>query len=165
MKRFYALVALFFIFSFIVVMPARAVAGPKLKGEMVAHKVVLGSNNEEHFVSAENVYPNDIIQYELRYTNVGDEPADDVAITGIIPEGTVYLPKSVSLPKGSKVLFSIDNGESYHPEPVEYFVEGPEGKKVKKVATPDMYTNIKWIRNVALNVGETLVVHYRVRVR
>ena len=165
MKKTYELVALIFIFSLVLSLPIQAIAGPKLKGEMIAHKVVLGTNNEEHFTSAENVYPNDIIQYELRYTNIGDEPADDVSITGIIPEGTIYLPKSVSLPEGVQVLFSIDNGKSYHKEPVEYFVAGPDGRKVKKIATPDMYTNIKWVGNGRLNVGETLVVHYRVRVR
>jgi uncharacterized repeat protein (TIGR01451 family) len=139
--------------------------GPALTGEMEAHKIILNGEKREIAVPAENVYPEDTIEYTLRYRNSGDSSAKGVDLVGPIPEGTIYLKKTASEIEGSSPLFSIDGGKTYQHEPVMYEVVTKDGAVEKKKATPDMYTHIKWSMGGAFDVGQEVVVSYRVQVK
>jgi len=165
MRRLFSMMLLVAGASLIVVSAALATGAPKLKGEMVAHRIVLNEKNEEVALSADKVYPNDTIEYELSYRNVGDMPAGGVSLIGVIPERTVYIDDSATHSPSLDVMFSIDGGKSFHRPPVKYTVVKADGEEEQRVATPDMYTNIKWLMNTELGVGKEIVVHYRVRVR
>ena len=80
----------------LVVVSASAFGGPNLAGTMEARKIVMGKENREIAVSAEKVYPQDKIEYTLRYRNVGDASASGVSLVGPIPAGTVYLEKTAT---------------------------------------------------------------------
>ena len=165
MRRMSFVFVLAFLVSMVSAFSSLAAQGPKLKGEMKAQKIVLNEKNEEVAVSADKVYPKDTIEYSLKYTNVGDQSADGVSLLGLIPEGTVYIENSATRSGGFEPLFSIDGGKSFHKAPVEYFAVNDAGKRVRRVATPDMYTNIKWAMKGSLGVGKDVVVHYRVHVK
>ena len=60
-------------------------------------------------------------------------------------------------------MFSIDGGKNYSYEPVKYKVI-KDGKVIEKVATPDMYTNIKWVVP-SLSPSEEIKLKYRVKVK
>ncbi|MEO1942249.1 MAG: hypothetical protein ABGW77_05085 [Campylobacterales bacterium] len=84
----------------------------------------------------------DIIEYRITaQNNTKDEILKNVVIKGLIPKGFIYIPKSA---RPANPLFSIDGGKSFKKPPIKYWVV-LNGKKVQKVATPDMYTNIEWI--------------------
>jgi len=165
MRRFLLAMLLVAGVSLVLGSSALASSAPKLKGEMVAHKIIVNEKNEEVAVSADKVYPNDTIEYALSYRNVGDMPAGGVSLIGVIPEGTVYIANSATGTGAFDVLYSIDGGKSYHRAPVEYTVVNERGEKEKRTATPDMYTNIKWLMTGELGVDEEVGVHYRVRVK
>jgi hypothetical protein len=83
----------------------------------------------------------DILEYRITaINNTKDETLRNIKIRGMIPTAMVYIPKSA---KPADALFSIDGGKSFKRPPIKYFVI-ENGKKVQKVATPDMYTNIEW---------------------
>ena len=88
----------------------------------------------------ERVLPGNVIEYTISAQNLKDGILKDVDIVGRIPEGTGYLQESASEPP----LFSIDGGKTFMPEPVTYTV-AEDGKEIEKIATTDMYTNIKWV--------------------
>ena len=139
--------------------------GPTLAGTMEARKIVLDDENREIAVSADTVYPRDLLQYTLRYTNVGDAPASGVSLVGPIPAGTEYLDKTATEEEAGKIRYSIDGGKSFHESPVHYTVVNESGVEERLVATPDMYTHIMWDISSVLDVGEDVAVSYRVQVK
>lgn len=138
---------------------------PKLTGEMEAHKIIKDEENREIAVSADNVYPRDMVEYVLKYRNSGNAVASGVNLVGPVPEGTVYLKETATDIEGLHPLFSIDGGKTYHKAPVTYVVTNEKGEEVRKVATPDMITHVQWRMEEALNVGQEVSVSYRVQVK
>ncbi len=153
------------LFVILVAASASAFGGPNLAGTMEARKIVMGKENEEIAVSAEQVMPQDKIEYTLRYRNVGDAAASGVSLVGPIPAGTVYLGETATEKGAMRPLFSIDGGASFHKAPVMYVVKNEKGEDERKVATPDMYTHVMWNVASALEVGTEVAVSYRVQVK
>lgn len=101
----------------------------------------------------------DILEYRITaQNNTKDEVLKNVVIRGLIPKGFVYIPKSA---RPANPLFSIDHGKSFKKPPIKYWVV-VNGKKVQKVATPDMYTNIEWTIP-EIKPQKKVVVAYRVK--
>ena len=86
-----------------------------------------------------------------------------MAIVDPIPEGTAYLPGSAT--EAGELTFSIDKGKSYKkPSLLSYEITAPDGKKEKRVASPEEYTHIKWtLPSVA--AGEKGSVNFKVKVK
>ena len=137
---------------------------PALKGRMEAHKIVIDEKNNEVAVAADEVVPKDVVEYTLRYRNTGKTPASGVELIGPVPQGTVYIEKSVSTGKGVKSLFSIDGGKTYQSVPVTYVFVSKDGKAEKRKATPDMITHIKWEMSEDLEASSFVTSSYRVQV-
>jgi uncharacterized repeat protein (TIGR01451 family) len=144
---------------------AAPAGAPDLSSTMEAHKIVLDKENREIAVSAEKVFPRDKIEYTLHYRNVGQAPATGVSLVGPIPAGTVYIDKTASNGAAVHPFYSIDGGKSYHRAPFTYLYVDASGKERRRVATPDMYTHIKWNIDGSLDAGKDLVVSYRVQVK
>jgi uncharacterized repeat protein (TIGR01451 family) len=94
---------------------AQPLAEPDVKMEMEAKKVIIEEKvvddekvKDETFVPAEEAFPNDIVQYELRYWNEGDGAANNLSIVGPIPYNTVYIPQSAVETENTEIKFSID---------------------------------------------------------
>ena len=144
---------------------AAPMSAPDLAGTMEAHKIILNKENHEIAVSADKVFPRDKIEYTLRYRNVGGAAASGVSLVGPIPAGTVYLDKTASSAASMHPLYSIDGGKSYHRAPFTYVYLDAAGTEQRRVATPDMYTHIKWNVDGALGAGKDVLVSYRVQVK
>jgi len=147
------------------VVSASAFGGPNLAGTMEAHKIVMGKENRETAVSAEKVYPQDKIEYTLRYKNIGDAPASGVSLVGPVPAGTVYLANSATESESMHPRYSIDGGKSFHEAPVTYLVTNDQGVEERRIAPPDMYTHVMWDVANVLEVGRAVKVSYRVQVK
>ena len=126
-------------------LPAQA-AG-KVTVNITASKEVVVSKNGQKVVKtvpAKKFAPGDIIIYAINYKNTGTEPATNAVIVDPVPEGTVYVTDSAS-GENADITYSIDNGKSYRKPTVLYYeIELAKGKKEKQVASPEMYTNIRW---------------------
>ena len=139
--------------------------GPELSSEIKAMKVVIDEEDHEVTVPADQVYPEDTVEYTLVYRNTGESPASDVGFVGPVPSGTTYLDKTATDIEGLSPVFSIDGGKSYHQAPVTYEVIRKDGSSEKKTATPEMITHIKWVLSGNFDVGEEATVTYRVQVK
>ncbi|MCK4235729.1 MAG: DUF11 domain-containing protein, partial [Candidatus Krumholzibacteria bacterium] len=125
MRRSLSAAVLFLVL--IVFAPSAYGQGPNLTGEMEAHKIILDEENREIAVSAEKVFPSDMIEYTLRYWNSGNASVSGVNLTGPVPAGTAYLDKTASDDEGLHPIFSIDGGKTYHEVPVTYVVITKDG--------------------------------------
>jgi len=150
----------------LVAMPLAAWAQPKVEISIKAEKevtVTAKGKQVKRKIAAKGVQPGEEIIYTLNYSNSGTEGAKDVVISDPIPEGTAYLPGSAS--EAGEVTFSIDKGKSFKkPTLLTYEVKGSDGKVLKKVATPDDYTDIRWTIP-SIPAGGKGSVSFRVRVK
>jgi uncharacterized repeat protein (TIGR01451 family) len=78
--------------------------------------------------------PGDIIVYSVTANNVSDRPVNKLRIEQKIRPGTVYIAQSATPISNASLMFSIDGGKSYSPQPVIN----------KKPAPASAYTNIRW---------------------
>ena len=141
-KHFLALIALIFF------IPAVAMAQPKITVNMKAEKevveVVSGKKITKR-VAAKSTDPGQKLIFTLQYKNNGNEKATNVKVDNPIPNNTVYIVGS-GIGKNSKMLFSIDGGKTYkQPSLLTYEATSPDGKKVKKQASPEQYTHVRWV--------------------
>ena len=150
----------------LVAMPLAAWAQPKVEISIKAEKevtVTAKGKQVKRKIAAKGVQPGEEIIYTLNYSNSGTESAKDVVISDPIPEGTAYLPGSAS--EVGDLTFSIDKGKSFKkPTLLTYEVKGSDGKVLKKVATPEDYTDIRWTIP-SIPAGGKGSVSFRVKVK
>jgi len=140
-----------------------AAADGPLMGTMKSFLVEVDEDDEEVLTETDQVKPGQVIEYALNYGNVTDGNLTDVKIVGPIPAGTVYLAGTAVVRDEIVPNFSIDGGVIYKPEPVLYTVKQDDGTEVERLATPDMYTHVRWtIKN--LLAQQKIILNYRVKV-
>ena len=131
---------------------------------MDAFRVEKDAAGKEKLVKTDKIEPSQVIEYVLTSKNVSKAALAKVTLLGPIPENTSYLAKSATQAKGLVPVFSIDKGKTFQPEPVKYKVKLPDGKEAEKVATPDMYTHVRWVVG-SIKAGESSKLRYRVSVK
>lgn len=141
-----------------------AVAADPITGVIEAHKVVIGEHGEEHFVPANEVRPQDVIEYRLSYANHGAAVVRNVSITDPVPAGVRYVEKTAKQPGNGRVEFSVDSGKSFHSWPVKITKQTADGKETTVHATPDMVTHIRWTLSGELKPEAEVMLSYRARV-
>ncbi len=135
-----------------------------LQGAMRSFLVEMNEEGKEVLTETEQVKPGQVIEYALVYGNVTDGNLSDVNILGPIPEGTVYMAGTAVIIDKITPRFSIDGGVLFKPEPVLYTVKQDDGTELERVATPDMYTHVRWtVEN--LLAQQKLTLKYRVKVK
>jgi uncharacterized repeat protein (TIGR01451 family) len=150
----------------LVVMPLAAWAEPKVAITIKAQKEVTVKINGKEVkkkIAAKGVQPGDEILYTLSYVNSGTEAATDVKISDPIPAGTAYIPGSAS--EVADLTFSIDKGKSFKKATLlTYEMKGSDGKMQHKAASPEDYTDIRWILT-SVPAGEKGSVTFKVKVK
>jgi uncharacterized repeat protein (TIGR01451 family) len=135
-----------------------------LQSTMTSFLVEQDAEGKERLTEISQVKPGQLIEYALVYSNISDRDLTEVSIIGPIPPNTQYLADSAQPSKDAIPEFSIDNAVTFQPEPVKYKVRLPDGSEEEKIATADMYTQIRWKLSI-MNAGEKLTLKYRVQVR
>ena len=139
MKKFIPLlIALVFL-----MLSAEVFAKPLLSVSMKAEKEVT-VNNVTKKVAANTVDSGDVIFYTLSYVNSGNEAATDAVLDDPIPKGTVYIAGS-AFGNDADVTFSIDGGKTFKKPSLLTYEVKINGKMEKRIASPEQYTNIRWI--------------------
>ena len=141
-RTVYALITL------LLLAPAVALAQPKISVSMKAEKEVVEVINGKQVtkrIPAQTADPGQRLIFTLQYKNDGNEKATNVKVDNPIPENTVYVVGS-GIGKNSKMLFSIDGGKNYkQPSLLTYEETLPDGKRIKKQASPEQYTHVRWV--------------------
>jgi uncharacterized repeat protein (TIGR01451 family) len=116
-------------------------------------------------VPVETAFRGDILVYTLTYRNEEKEKLTKAAFVALVPEGTVYIEGSATDAGITDIFFSIDKGSYFQKPPVKYFIKKKDGSREERIATPDMYTNVRWVFRRALAPGETGRVTYKTKVK
>jgi len=141
---------IFLLIGIFLLTPALVIAAPEVSIKTVAEKEIVETVKGQPVkkrVPAQNADPGQNLIFTLNYENRGNEKALNVKIDNPIPTNTTYVVGS-GIGKNSKMLFSIDGGKTYKaPSLLKYTVTLSDGKKVEKQASPDQYTNVRWVIN------------------
>ena len=113
-------------------------------------EVVVNENgeSENRLVAVESVIPGERVFYTITFTNVGDEPAENVVITNPIATELTYVEGSAFGP-GMDVQFSVDGGATFAVAAELTVTENGE----TRVAGPEDFTHIRWVMQGELNTG------------
>jgi len=135
-----------------------------MQGNKVVTERKDGKAAEKLVELPEEVGAGDVLQYAINGVNTSKGALRNVSVVGDIPDGTVYVYKSVNGPKDGKTLVSIDGGKNYAKPPIKEKVTQPDGS-VKEVEVPvDRYTNIRFVTD-ELGAGQKFSYTYRVVVK
>jgi uncharacterized repeat protein (TIGR01451 family) len=104
--------------------------------------------SENRLVAVESVVPGERVFYTITFTNVGDEPADNVVITNPIATELTYVEGSAFGP-GMDVQFSVDGGATFANAAELTVTEDGE----TRAAGPEDFTHIRWVMQGELNTG------------
>lgn len=160
------LIGTLFLTGFLII-PATAQEKTNITIQLTVQKKTLPGEKITEAITKETeliVNPKDILIYHLTCTNEGEELIREVVITDPIPEGTEYIIDSASGDM-AKITFSIDGGNTYQYPPLTYKVKKSDGTIQVKLATPGMYTHIRWLFSGDIRPGKSRKASFEVIVR
>ena len=138
--------------------------GP-IQGTMQAYVVEL-NDDKETLKAADDVEPDQLVEYQLTYVNKSAANVDGLTVVGPVPEGTTYVSDTANADVQAQLLVSIDGGKTFEPEPVIRTETKSTGEVVEKIIPAEQYTHLKWKAENAITAqGGTQFYTYRVRVK
>ena len=139
--------------SVILILAATAVqAQGHLEVQTTVHKqeviVNEAGETETRLVPADVVVPGESVIYTITFTNVSDEPADNVIITNPIAADLMYVDGSAFGP-GMDLQFSVDGGVTFAAADELTVTEDGEARQ----AEANDFTHVRWVMQNDLAVG------------
>lgn len=142
-----------------------AFAEAPVQGTMEAFVVEL-QDDKEKLKSALDVEPNQIVEYQLTYTNKSKSDISGLTVVGPVPEGTSYVSNTADADAVANLKVSIDGGETFESEPVTREVVKANGEVIEKVIPSEEYTHLQWVAQSAIEgKGGKQLYRYRVKVK
>lgn len=110
--------------------------------------------------------PGETIRYVVTASNTSDRQISKLVVTQPIPNGSVYVSNSATLPNfdGAKLTYSIDSGKTYTENPT-IRVKLESGEIVTRPAPVSMYTNVRWNFGDRFPAKSVANATYQVRIR
>lgn len=133
-----------------------------VKTVVSTEEVTIDENGDRHtqLVDATTVVPGDEVVYTVTFSNVSDEPAENVVITNPLAAEMTYVVGSAFGP-GSDIIFSVDGGKSFA-SPEKLFVTK---SGVEHLASADDYTHIRWVMNNEIVAGAQGMARFKARLK
>ncbi|MEA3285890.1 MAG: hypothetical protein U9Q77_00750 [Candidatus Marinimicrobia bacterium] len=133
---------------------------PKLNIQITDSKVNL-SSAEKMDGSTVSYGPGDTLRYSIVASNIGDGLMTSTEVVDPIPDGVTYVAES-ALGEDAEISFSINQGSTYMSWPPYYTVRNSKGILVKRKASPDMVSHIKWALTRDLKPEEASALEFMV---
>jgi uncharacterized repeat protein (TIGR01451 family) len=151
----------------LLLLPAMAMAAGNVDVKIKTEKLTIvkkDGKKVEKLVPATKFQPGDTLVYTINYTNNTAETVIDATINDPIPQDTVYILDSAK-GDGANITFSIDGGKTFKkPSLLVYEVKTPNGAIEKRTASPEEYTNIRWVIS-KIEAGGKGMVSFHVRLK
>ena len=136
-----------------------------LLGTMEAF-VVEKKDDKEKLIAAQDVEPNQVVEYQLTYTNKGASSISGLTVVGPVPEGTSYVSNTALADVTANLKVSIDGGLTFEAEPVTREVVKENGEVIETVISAEQYTHLQWIAQGPIEAeGGKQLYRYRVKVK
>lgn len=117
--------------------------GP-VKGEVQAFIVSVNDDGSELVRTAEEAAPGEVMEFQIIFTNDGDESVSGIQVVDSIPENTRFISDSHSSDVEASFDVSIDGGQSYESVPVRRIETQQDGTQLEVVIPAEQYTHVRW---------------------
>lgn len=153
----------FFVFTAITFLASSILAQGQINFQNTAQVEVSVRDNATGEVKtelrdADLVQPGEVVVYTSTFTNISDEPAENIQINNAVPENMVYIAFSAR-GEGAAVKYSVDGNNFGSPDSLS--VVGKDG--AERTARPDEYKEIQWVFDGELAPGESGQVSFKAR--
>ena len=146
-------------------LPFTVSADAPVQGTMQAF-VVESKKGKEILTAAEQVEPDQLVEYHLTYVNSSKDGISGLTVTGPVPEGTTYVTDTAKADVTARFRVSIDGGATFEEEPVIREVVQENGEVKERIVPADEYTHLQWqSRSQLEGKGGKQLYRYRVRVK
>jgi len=116
-----------------------------------------------HARADQNARPGDVVRYRLTFTNTAGRPVRRVQLSNPLAGGMQFVASSVRASRqDAQAEYSIDGGRTFSAQPMEEVVI--EGRRVRRPASPERYTNVRWIVDGFVAPGATVVAEFDARI-
>lgn len=137
---------------------------PDLDLKLRVEKRVVLSNAEgetrTEWREVKSLKPGDMLKYTIMYTNTSTTEARDAVIVDSVPFRSAYVSSSAK-GKNTEITFSLDGKEFQSPALLKYKAKGPDTQEQELLATPEMYTHIRWQITKPVPTGGTGKVSFK----
>ncbi len=136
-----------------------------VQGTMEAYVVEI-KNDKEVLKAADDVEPNQLVEYHLTYVNKSTSGINGLTVVGPVPDGTAYVSDTAVADAAANMKVSIDGGITFESEPVTREIVKDNGEVIETIIPPEQYTHIQWQAKSELpGEGGKQFYRYRVRVK
>ncbi len=111
---------------------------------------------QTRLVEAARVLPGAEVLFTVTYTNIGDEPVENVTITNPVPDHMVYVDDSAN-GDNTSITFSVDGGASFG-APQNLLVSDALG--TQRPATAKDYSHVRWVVDSDIAAGASGTVQF-----
>lgn len=138
-------------------------APAKVESEIAAYTITLDEEGKEQRALADVVSPGGIIEYEMTYRNVSDEPLGDFIIQGGVPDATYY--HSAEQLDALRATFEVSVADlGWATPPIMRYVDDGTGV-LRPVEVPEEeYQVLRWRLKQPITPGEEVSATYRIKV-
>jgi len=123
-------------------------------------EIVIADDGSEQtrLVVADMVIPGEEVIYTLTYSNVGQQPAENIVITNPLPAQLTYIEGSAD-GADADVEFSVDGGQIYGQ--TDQLTVASDG--IERPARAEDVTHIRWVIADPIQPGEEGIARFRAR--
>ncbi|MFK7995075.1 MAG: hypothetical protein AB8B87_13105 [Granulosicoccus sp.] len=117
--------------------------GP-VKGEVQAFIVSVNDDGSEVVRTADEAVPGEVMEFQIIFTNEGDQSVTGIQVVDSIPENTRFISDSHDSDVQASFDVSIDGGKSYETVPVLRIETQPDGTQLEVEIPAEQYTHVRW---------------------
>lgn len=154
-----------FIAALVAALPFAVFAESPLVSTMQAYLVTQDADGNEVLQPAEKARPKDVIEYRLSYSNASAAPISGLAVTGPVPESTIYIADTAATMARTNFKVSIDGGDTWDDEPVLRLRKNELGEMQQVVVPANEYTHVRWYNAMPLLADAEMQYRYRVQIQ
>jgi uncharacterized repeat protein (TIGR01451 family) len=110
----------------------------------------------------QKMIPGEEVLYTTTYTNKTAKPAENVAVTNLVPKHTRYKDGSAE-GDSATITYSVDGGKTFAtPDKLTVTIKDKSGKDIVRPAVAQDYTHIRWVLKQNVTPGQSGSVRFRV---
>lgn len=131
-------------FSACLAMAGTAFAKGPVNGYVEAFIVSLNDDGSEKVRTADEAVPGEVMEFQITFTNDGNESVTGIQVVDSIPENTKFISDSHSSDVQAAFEVSIDGGLSYESVPVRRVETQQDGTQIEVIIPAEQYTHVRW---------------------
>jgi uncharacterized repeat protein (TIGR01451 family) len=142
---------------------AQQAAAPQALVVTATNRTATAAAQAGHSRADAGARPGDVVRYRLTFTNTAGRPVRRVQLSNPLAGGMQFVAGSVNASRTDALAeYSVDGGRTFSAQPMEEVLV--EGRRVRRPAPPERFTNVRWVVDGFVAPGATVVAEFDARI-